>query len=188
MAKSKIILLDSDVISHFMSTAKIDLLPQILSPHHLFIVADVYRESILHPLFEDRKQELDKWIAKYRIQKRDFPWGNDNIKLEFYRIKKEFPQLGAGERACLAIARYEKDAIASSNFRDVADYCEQFSIEHIGVMDILTIAVRRDIFTVGECNKFIHDAIVINDAKFPVAKYEDYSPARNLDEFCAPLK
>ena len=55
-------------------------------------------------------------------------------------------------------------------------------------MDILTIAVRRDIFTVDECNKFIHDAIVINDAKFPVAKYEDYSPARNLDEFCAPLK
>ena len=42
MAKSKIILLDSDVISHFMSTAKIDILPKILSPHHLFIVADVY--------------------------------------------------------------------------------------------------------------------------------------------------
>ena len=124
MAKSKIILLDSDVISHFMSTAKIDLLPHIL---------------------------------------------------------------GAGERACLAIARYEKDVIASSNFRDVADYCEEYSIEHIGVMDILTIAVRRNIFTIADCNKFIHDAIVINDAKFPVAKYEDYTPTRNLDEFCTPL-
>ena len=91
MAKSKIILLDSDVISHFMSTAKIDLLPKILSPHRLFIVADVYRESIHHPLFED-------------------------------------------------------------------------------------------------CNKFMHDAIVINDGRFPVAKYEDYSPTRNLDEFCLPLE
>ena len=188
MAKTKIILLDSDVISHFMSTARIDLLPQILSPHHLFIVADVYRESIHHPLFEDRKQELDNWISKYKIQKIDFPWNNDNIKLEFYRIKKESPQLGAGERACLAIARYEKDVIASSNFRDVADYCEEYSIEHIGVMDILTIAVRRNIFTIADCNKFIHDAIVINDAKFPVAKYEDYTPSRNLDEFCAPLQ
>ena len=91
MAKSKIILLDSDVISHFMSTAKIDVLPKILSPHHLFIVADVYRESIHHPIFENRKQELDEWIAKHKIQKMDFPWNNNNIKLEFYRIKKESP-------------------------------------------------------------------------------------------------
>ena len=98
MAKSKIILLDSDVISHFMSTAKIDVLPRILSPHHLYIVDDVYRESIHHPIFEDRKQELDNWISKYKIQR---------------------------------IARFEKDVIASSNFRDVADYCEEFSIEHI---------------------------------------------------------
>ncbi len=188
MAWSKIILLDSDVISHFMSTAKIDVLPKILSPHKLFIVADVYRESIHHPLFEDRKQELDSWIARHRIQRIDFPWNNDNIRLEFYRIKKESPQLGAGERACLAIARYEKDVIASSNFRDVADYCKEFSIEHIGVMDILVIAVRRRILTVDECNKFMHDAIEINDGKFPVTKYEDYKPTRNLDEFCTPVE
>ena len=188
MAKSIIILLDSDVISHFMSTAKIDMLPKILSPHSLFIVDDVYRESVHHPLFEDRKQELDDWIAKHKIQRIKFPWGNNNIKLEFYRIKKESPQLGAGERACLAIARYEKDVIASSNFRDVADYCEEFSIEQIGVMDILTIAVRRGLFSFGDCNKFMHDAIVINDAKFPVAKYEDYSPTHNLEEFFLPLE
>ena len=55
-------------------------------------------------------------------------------------------------------------------------------------MDILTIAVRRGIFTIADCNKFIHDAIIINDAKFPVAKYEDYTPIRNLDEFCTPLQ
>lgn len=84
MTKSKIILLDSDVISHFMSTAKIDVLPKILSPHHLFIVDNVYRESIHHPIFENRKQELDNWISRRRIQRIAFPWNNDNIKLEFY--------------------------------------------------------------------------------------------------------
>ena len=57
----------------------------------------------------------------------------------------------------------------------------------VDVMDILTIAVRRGVFTADDCNKFMHDAIVINDGKFPVAKYEDYRPARNLDEFCTPL-
>ena len=76
MAKSKIILLDSDVISHFMSTAKIDVLPKILSPNYLYIVDDVYRESIHHPIFEDRKQELDNWISKNKIQRIAFPWNN----------------------------------------------------------------------------------------------------------------
>lgn len=187
MAKSKIILLDSDVISHFMTAGQINVLAKILSPHHLTIVDDVYRESCHHPVFEDRKEELDKWISDFKVQRIPFPWNNQNIKLEFYRIKKEQPQLGAGERACLAIARYDRDVVASSNFRDVSEYCEQFSIEHIGVMDILTIAVRRGIYTIEECNKFMHDADIFNDARFPVRSFEDYVVTRNLDEFCIPL-
>lgn len=35
---------------------------------------------------------------------------------------------------------------------------------------------------------FIHDAMVINDGKFPVAKYEEYKPTRNLDEFCTSIE
>ena len=186
MAKGKTILLDSDVISHFMTAGQINRLAEILSPHYLMIVDDVYRESCHHPIFEDRKEELDKWISSCKIKRIPFPWNNDNVKLEFYRIKKEQPQLGAGERACLAIARYGHDVVASSNFRDVADYCEKYSIEHIGVMDILTIAVRRKLFTIDDCNKFMRNADIFHDARFPVRKNEDYTPTRNLDEFCTP--
>ena len=60
--------------------------------------------------------------------------------LEYYRLKKENPRFGEGERACMAIARFDKEVIASSNFRDVATYCQEHNIEYIGVMDILTIA------------------------------------------------
>ena len=78
-----------------------------------------------------------------------------------YRLKKENPRFGKGERACMAIAKCGKQVIASSNFRDIADYCEANDIEYIGLMDILTIAIRKSIYTVDECNKFIHDITII---------------------------
>ena len=83
----------------------------------------------------------------------------------------------------LCRARFDKEVIASSNFRDVATYCQEHIIEYIGVMDILTIAMRKGIFDETECNKFIHDATVINEAKFPVSEIGTYKPDRNLDEF-----
>ena len=183
MARKKVILVDADVISHFMATGKIDTLPQILTPHTLYIVEQVYKEASYHPFLENRKEELDNWMNRYHIQKLPFPKTNRNIMLEYYRLKKESPRFGEGERACMAIARFDKEVIASSNFRDVATYCQEHDIEYIGVMDILTIAMRKGIFDEMECNKFIHDAIVINEAKFPVSEIGTYKPDRDLDEF-----
>ena len=183
MARKKVILVDADVISHFIATGKIDTLPQILSPHTLYIVEQVYKEASYHPFFENRKEELDSWMARCHIQKLLFPKSNRNILLEYYRLRKENPRFGEGERACMAIACFDKEVIASSNFRDVATYCKEHDIEYIGVMDILLIAMRKGVFDESECNKFIHDAIVINKAKFPVSEIGTYKPDRNLDGF-----
>lgn len=116
MARKKVILVDADVISHFMATGKIDTLPQILTPHTLYIVEQVYKEASYHPFFENRKEELDNWMNRYHIQKLPFPKTNRNIMLEYYRLKKESPRFGEGERACMAIARFDKEVIASSNY------------------------------------------------------------------------
>lgn len=181
--RKKIVLLDSDVISHFIAAGKIDDLNKILSPHILMIVRQVYEESSYHPFFEDRKMELDEWINRYHIRIIEFPYDNENIKLEFYRIKKENPRFGKGERACMAIAKYEKQVIASSNFKDVAEYCEINGIEYIGLMDIMLIALRKHIYTVEMCNKFIHDVTVINDARLPVDDISRYKSDKDLDGF-----
>lgn len=181
--RKKVILIDSDVISHFMAANKIDDLPKILSPHALLIVQQVYEESIHHPLYDDRKEELDSWIKRCHILKIDFPYQNENIKLEFYRLKKENSRFGKGERACMAIARFEKEVIASSNFRDIADYCDTNDIEYIGLMDILSIAIRKSIYTIEECNKFIHDITIINDARLPIEDISKYTPTRDLSEY-----
>lgn len=181
--RKKVILVDSDVISHFMAANKIDDLSVILSPHALLIVQQVYDESIHHPFFDDRKEELDEWMKRCHILRIDFPYQAENVKLEFYRLKKENPRFGKGERACMAIAKCGKQVIASSNFRDIADYCEANDIEYIGLMDILTIAIRKSIYTVDECNKFIHDITIINDARLPYSDISKYKPSRDLSEY-----
>ena len=112
-----------------------------------------------------------------------FPGSNQNIRVEYYKIKKENSRFGAGERACMAIAKYGKQVIASSNFRDVAAYCDANDIEYIGLMDILKIAIRKEIYTIEICNQFIHDITIINDAKLPVYDITKYTPDRNLNEY-----
>ena len=39
---------------------------------------------------------------------------------EFFKLKRDNKLLGDGECACMAMARFDQEAIASSNFRDVA--------------------------------------------------------------------
>lgn len=56
--RKKVILVDSDVISHFMAANKIDDLSVILSPHALLIVQQVYDESIHHLFLTTERKNL----------------------------------------------------------------------------------------------------------------------------------
>ena len=181
MARYKIILVDSDVISHFISVGQIDCLSEILKPNPLFVVDNVYKEIIRHPSDTQRKDKVDAWIKKSKINRIPFPFLNENIKLEFYRIKKVYGiKIGDGERACMAMARYGKEVIASSNFNDIKEYAEANGIEYIGCLDILYIAWKRGYFTKEQCNSFITSAVKINNARFPVNDIESYIPDRDL--------
>jgi hypothetical protein len=69
-----------------------------------------------------------------------------------------------GERAVMAHARFRDDVIASSNFRDVAAYCDANNIDLLGTLDILAIARKKGILTETECDNFILEAKVKNKA------------------------
>ena len=62
MSRAKVILVDADVISHFIATNHIYDLNDILSPHHLLVVENVYREATYHPWDDTRKIEVDNWL------------------------------------------------------------------------------------------------------------------------------
>ena len=55
MGRNKVILVDADVISHFMAIGYIDRLTEILQPHAVMI-----KEASYHPTEPDRKRKVDK--------------------------------------------------------------------------------------------------------------------------------
>ena len=183
MARSKVILVDSDVISHFIATGHINDLTGILSPHHLCIVENVYKEASHHPNDPLRKSKLDQWLKKSNVNIVPFPYQNVCIKMEYYRLKKMQPLHNDGEYACMSMARFGSEALASSNFSDKKEYCEAYGIEYIGTFDILYIAIRKGFYTADEANKIIADAKQINSARFPMDTIDGYTPGRELSEF-----
>ncbi len=162
---AKIILVDADVISHFISCGELLLLHKILEPHTIVIPDIVYKEITRIP---SRKNTLDNVInLTKKITIMPFPDDSFEIKMEFALIKKNNPLIGDGERACMAIAKYNKNIIASSNFRDIVPYCQANNIFYLGTLDILYIALKNNIFDNVRCDLFISTAKTKNNAKFP---------------------
>lgn len=178
MSKSaKIVLLDADVISHFISCNEILFLHKILNPHAIVILDNVYREVSRIP---SRKIILDNLLKSIRaVSIMPFPIGDIEIKKEFALIKRNNPLIGDGERACMAVAKYNQNIIASSNFRDIAPYCKANNIPFLGTLDILTVALQKGIFDSARCNSFITTARVVNNARFPLG-------VKTINDYKAP--
>jgi hypothetical protein len=108
-----------------------------------------------------------------------FPHSDLDIKKEYAQIKKNNYLIGDGERACMAVAKFNKNIIASSNFRDITTYCKLNNINFIGTLDILSIAFTKNIFNEEQCDKFIKEALTLNKARFPtgITRIRDYIPS-----------
>lgn len=170
----KIILLDCDVISHFIANNALDDLPVILAPHKCYVLDYVYSEVAARPM---RLAFLDSLIRSGQLHKMAFP-EDIEINKEFAKIKSKNPLIGDGERACMAVALFNKNVVASSNFRDVAPYCNANNILYLGTLDILSIAVTKDIYDENKCDAFIQTALQYNRANFPkgVTAMKFYTP------------
>lgn len=171
-----IILVDADVISHFIAAGELIELPNILRPHTVTVLDTVYDEI---KRINSRRQYLDQVIHHFKtIKIIPFPLQNLDIKKEYARIKKDNPLIGDGERACMAVAKYQKDVIASSNFRDIVPYCKANQIRYLGTLDILCIALQKQIFDIDRCNLFIATTRKINSARYPkhINSILDYQP------------
>lgn len=162
--QSKTILLDCDVISHFTVNNCLTDLPVILAPHKCVVLDFVYNEATKQT---HRKVILDQLIGSSAMRYMKFPDSDLAIKEEFALIKRKNYLIGDGERACMAVAKYSKDIIASSNYRDIAPYCIANNILFLGTLDILSVAVIKGLYDESKCDSFIQEAIKINKAKFP---------------------
>lgn len=160
------ILVDSDVIRHLIKGNRLSLLYDLYADHLVIL------KVVLDELFRSVQIQtvIENFIKFYNIEILDFPSGNIDILREYALLKRRY---GDGESACMAVAKYQNDIIASSNLKDIKEYCENNSIIYITTMDILLEAVESGKISESECDQIIHK-VKVKKSKLPVDNLADY--------------
>ncbi|MCU7502641.1 MAG: hypothetical protein HF314_06180 [Ignavibacteria bacterium] len=171
----KTILLDADVIIHFMKGDKILKLAGIF-PHRLAVL-DVVKDEVCK--WHSRIAMFDLFVRSTKVPVIPFPTGDIEIFKEYAFLLKSF---GPGESACMAYARYKKNIIASSNLKDIKEYCEHNGIKYLTTMAVLAAAVDRKIMDAKECNKFIAE-VKSKGSKLPFDTIEEYMTSPEYQPF-----
>lgn len=165
---NKIILIDADVVSHFITGGEIIKLPTIFS-YPIKVLDKVYAEL---SNFSKRKIEVDNLVNYKLLEIIPFPEDNNEIKKEYHHIKKLMFK-GDGEAACLAVVRYTNNIIASSNLKDIKHYCSMHHLDYLTTMDFLCEALNKGIMTEHECNTFI-SKVKSAGSRLPVSNMQEY--------------
>jgi predicted nucleic acid-binding protein len=175
-SNGKKILIDADVVSHFITGGAIYILPKIF-PFPLFILDKVYQEL---ERYRKKKVEVENLLNQRILTILPFPEDNEAIRKEFLYLKnKEFK--GAGESACMAMARHTEDIIGSSNLKDIAEYCKRHNIIYLTTLDFVDCAFQNEKMDEAQANEFIQKLHKAGH-KIPVKiqKIEDIKP-RDFD-------
>jgi len=170
---SKIILLDADVVSHFIYAGEILLLPKIFHPVPVKVLDKVYEEL---EQWRDKKTQVDNLVNMKLLEIMPFP-DDPAIVREFLHIQKLMFK-GKGESACMAVVRHTKDILASSNLKDIKRYCDMHKIIYLTTMDFLCHALATGLLNEARCNAFI-TTVLAKGNKLPVKTVQEYN-CRNL--------
>jgi predicted nucleic acid-binding protein len=171
------ILIDADVVSHFVTAGEASFLKQIFPNNPIYILDKVHAELQQWPS-ANLRTEVSLLLAKKIIRLMDFPDDNAEIVKEYAWIKSMLFK-GEGESACLAVARHNKQILASSNLKDIKNYCSMHKIDYLTTMDFLCRALQTGVFTEARCDGFIKK-VKAAGSKLPVNTMKEYS-CRSID-------
>lgn len=163
------ILIDADVVSHFITGGEELFIAKIFPGNKIYILDKVHAELQNWPSPQIRTQ-ISELIGKKHIRLMEFPEDDEVIKKEYFWIKNMLFK-GDGESACLAVARYKKNILASSNLKDIKQYCGMHKIDYLTTMDFLCEALRTGFFSEQRCNDFLQKN---KENKLPVKNMKDF--------------
>jgi predicted nucleic acid-binding protein len=159
------ILLDSDVVRHFINAGKIHQLSSIFPKR--FVMLDKVKNELCRS--KSIESTVNNFLTMTKVPVVPFPKEIEIIK-EYALLTKQF---GDGESACMAVAKYKKQFIASSNLKDISAFCKANAITYLTTMDILLHAFNTKLFSKKECDEFITN----------VKEKGSILPCNTLDEF-----
>lgn len=153
LTKTKIVL-DADVIIHFIEAERFSLIFNIFPEYEYLILDIVYNELAKS---RNTKNQLDNTLNLFakRFSKIAFsPKGES--RREFARLTSPMGlALGLGESACMVYCRDNSDVLGSSNLKDIKEYCLEYQIPYLTTLDFLYYAYIRHLITKEECEEFI---------------------------------
>jgi len=159
------ILLDCDVVIHFLKGGKILELPTIFPGR--FVMLDKVHNELLKR--NSNVLAIGIFLKSAKIPVIPMPTDPAIIK-EYFLLKKAMDD---GESACLAVAKHTKEYVASSNITQIASYCRQHGIVYYTTMDLLVEAINKGIMTDAECNIFIQE-VISKGSRLPNIKINNY--------------
>lgn len=167
--KTKIVL-DADVINHFVKGGRLDLLPKIFPEFQILVLDIVISELpllILSVLDNQIKQDGNIKVENFGK--------TSSEKKEYLRlISTTGPNLGRGESACMVYCRYHNDVVGSSNTKDITDYCNEYGITYLTTNDFLYYAIKRGHLTKKEASEFIQKVRSLGSFP-PIVDFEKYN-------------
>jgi len=167
MNKTKIVL-DSDVVIHFMKGDCFPLLFDIFPEYQYLILDVVYSELSKNPQTKTYIDNISRFMAS-KIKMVDFiPTGA--MMKEYALLLRT---LGKGESACMIYCFDNQDVLGSSNLRDIKDYCESHQITYLTTLNFLYYAYTRKVMTKQECDVFIQQ-VISKGSKLPVVDISMY--------------
>lgn len=176
-SSNRIILIDADVVSHFVTANETASLHRVFPDNPIHILDKVHAELQRWPSARMRAAVSDL-LSNRHLRLMDFPEEDDLIKREYNWIKSMLFK-GDGESACLAVAKHQKNILASSNLKDIKSYCITHKIDYLTTMDFLCAALRTGLFDEVRCNRFIA-LVLVSNGKLPAKTMAEHT-CRQID-------
>ena len=174
MATKTKIVLDADVIIHFINGGLFSLLVDIFPEYEYLILDVVYNETTVKRTSKILIDNILRFKPR-RISCISFtPSGKS--RLEYAKL---ISRLGRGESACMVFCRDNNDVLGSSNLNDIKEYCQQNRITYLTTLDFLYYAFVRNNMSKEECDRFIADVNAAG-SRLPVVDITRYVPTCQL--------
>jgi len=165
------ILLDCDVVIHFLKGGKILELPTIF-PGRFVMLEKVHNELLKR---NSNALAIGVFLGLGKIPVLPMPTDPVIVK-EYFSLRR---RMDDGESACLAVAKHRREFVASSNITQIADYCRENGIVYYTTMDLLVEATVKGIMTDGECNAFIQE-VITKGSRLPNMTITQYRRSKGL--------
>lgn len=176
MATKTKIVLDADVIIHFVKAGQFSLMLDIFPEYQYLILDVVYEEVTVNKAMKTQIDNTLNFFASRIANVKFDPKGES--RLEYARLRSTL-LLGKGESACMVYCRDNKDVLGSSNLKDIKEFCASHQIPYLTTVDFLYYAFIRKKMTKEDVDVFIAE-VVAKGSKLPSVDIEKYIPTSTI--------